>query len=115
MLSQFRLIPVLFFVIAVLIMPVPAQAGPQKVEGAIYDIDHYYDKYGALGFVIIKWDADPTKGRDRMVLIVDKKTVIKDGKGKKLNFKDLKKGGKAQAKYVEGRDGLHATKMTVSP
>ena len=98
----------------------PSKIDPGTVKGEIDKIDTDYRKFGAQGWIIVKWDVEDPKDIDRRLLVVGGGS--KDGPGidcpitkgdQPLTFKDLKVGQQVEADYKMGWDALHCTAVRV--
>ena len=93
---------------------------PGTVKGEIDKVDTDYRKFGAQGWIIVKWDVEDPKDIDRRLLVVGGGS--KEGAGidcpitkgdQSLTFQDLKAGQKVEADFKMGWDALHCTAVRV--
>jgi len=98
----------------------PSKIDPGTVKGEIDRIDPTYQKFGAQGWIIVKWDVEDPKDIDRRLLVVGGGS--KEGAGiecpitkedQPLTFQDLKVGQKVEADFKMGWDALHCTAVRV--
>ena len=98
----------------------PTKIDPGTVKGEIDKIDPTYHKFGAQGWIIVKWDVEDPKDIDRRLLVVGGGS--KEGAGigccitkgdQPLTFKDLKAGQEVEADFKMGYDALHCTAVRV--
>jgi hypothetical protein len=93
---------------------------PGTVKGEIDRIDPDYHKFGAQGWIIVKWDVKDPKDIDRRLLVVGGGSKEGDGidcpitrDGQSLAFQDLKVGQEVEADFRMGYDALHCTAVRV--
>ncbi len=98
----------------------PSKIDPGTVKGEIDRIDPDYHKFGAQGWIIVKWDVEDPKDINRRLLVVGGGS--KEGAGidcpitredRSLTFQDLKAGQEVEADYKMGYDALHCTAVRV--
>ncbi len=98
----------------------PTKIDPGTITGEIDQIDPNYQKYGAQGWIIVKWDVEDPQDIDRRLLVVGGGS--KEGAGidcsiakqdQVLAFKDLQVGQEVEADYKMGYDALHCTAVKV--
>ena len=98
----------------------PSKIDPGTVKGEIDKIDPAYHKFGAQGWIIVKWDVEDPKDIDRRLLVVGGGS--KEGAGiecpitkgdQSLTFQDFKVGQKVEADFKMGYDALHCTAVRV--
>jgi len=98
----------------------PSKIDPGTVKGEIDRIDPDYHKFGAQGWIIVKWDVKDPKDIDRRLLVVGGGSKEGDGidclitrDGQPLTFQDLKVGQEVEADFKMGYDALHCTAVRV--
>ena len=98
----------------------PTKIEPGTLKGKIDQIDPNYQKYGAEGWFIVKWDVEDPEDIDRRLLVVGGGS--KEGAGidcaiakedQALAFKDLQVGQQVEADYKMGYDALHCTAVRI--
>ncbi len=98
----------------------PTKIEPGTVKGEIAQIDPNYHKYGAQGWIIVKWDVEDPQDIDRRLLVVGGGS--KEGAGinctinkedQAIAFQDLKVGQEVETDYRMGYDALHCTAVKV--
>ncbi len=98
----------------------PSKIDPGTVNGEIDRIDSSYHKFGAQGWIIVKWDVEDPKDIDRRLLVVGGGS--KEGAGidcaitkgdQGITFQDLKAGQAVEADFKMGYDALHCTAVRV--
>jgi hypothetical protein len=98
----------------------PSKIDPGTVKGEIDRIDPDYRKFGAQGWIIVKWDVEDPKDIDRRLLVVGGGSKEGSGidcpitrNGQSLTFQDLKTGQVVEADFKMGYDALHCTAVRV--
>jgi hypothetical protein len=98
----------------------PRKIEPGTVKGRIDRIDPNYHKFGAQGWIIVKWDVEKPKEIDRRLLVVGGGSQKGDGiacpmtrQGQCLTFQDLEVGMEVEADFRMGYDALHCTAVRV--
>ena len=98
----------------------PTKIEPGTVKGKITQIDPNYHKYGAQGWIIVKWDVEDPRDIDRRLLVVGGGS--KEGAGincaitkedQAITLQDLKVGQEVETDYKMGYDALHCTAVKV--
>ena len=93
---------------------------PGTVKGEIDRIDSDYKKFGAQGWIIVKWEVEDPEDIDRRLLVVGGGS--KEGAGidcpitredQPLTFQDLKVGQVVEADFKMGYDALHCTAVRI--
>ncbi len=65
----------------------------------------------ALGWIVVQGDSGKTK--DYLLLVIDTRSTIKNGKGLVKKISDLAPGNRIVAEYRMGWDGLHALSLQI--
>ncbi len=93
---------------------------PGTVIGEIDKIDADYKKFGAQGWIIVKWDVEDPKDIDRRLLVVGGGSKEGDGidcpitkEDQSLTFQDFKVGQEVEADFKMGYDALHCTAVRI--